>query len=79
MQAFPILAYMPSLPELLVVLVVVLILFGPKKLPGLSRSIGKSIGEFKRGREEAEMELRNLQKEEASETASEQAKTEESP
>ncbi len=60
MQTFATLAYMPSLPELIIVLVVILILFGPKRLPGLSRSVGKSIGEFKRGKEEAESELNKL-------------------
>jgi sec-independent protein translocase protein TatB len=38
--------------ELLVILVVALILFGPRKLPQLSRSLGKSLGEFKRASEE---------------------------
>lgn len=34
--------------ELLVILVVALIFFGPRKLPQLSRQIGKSLAEFKR-------------------------------
>ncbi len=34
--------------ELLVVAVVALILFGPRKLPEIGRTIGKAIGEFKR-------------------------------
>lgn len=38
--------------ELLVILVVALILFGPRKLPQLSRSLGKSLGEFKRASED---------------------------
>ncbi len=38
--------------ELLVILVAALVLFGPRKLPQLSRSLGKSIGEFKRASEE---------------------------
>lgn len=38
--------------ELLVIVVVALILFGPRKLPQLSRSLGKSLGEFKRASEE---------------------------
>lgn len=36
-------------PEILIVLVVVLLLFGAKKLPGLARSIGASAKEFKKG------------------------------
>jgi sec-independent protein translocase protein TatA len=58
---------MPSGPELLVILVVILILFGPKKLPDLSRAIGKSIGEFKRGKKEVDAELRKLDDEEKAE------------
>ena len=38
--------------ELLVILVVALILFGPRKLPHLSRSLGKSLGDFKRASED---------------------------
>ncbi len=34
--------------ELVVILVIALIVFGPRKLPELGRSIGKSLGEFKR-------------------------------
>ena len=39
-------------PELLIILVVVLLLFGASKLPGLARSIGASTKEFKKGVEE---------------------------
>ncbi len=35
--------------ELLVVLVIVLIIFGPKALPKLGKSMGKTIGSFKKG------------------------------
>lgn len=38
--------------EVLLVLVVVLIFFGAKRLPELARSLGKSLGEFKKGRDE---------------------------
>ena len=40
--------------ELIVLLVIVLILFGGKKLPDLARSLGRSMGEFKKGKEEGE-------------------------
>lgn len=38
--------------ELLVILVVALILFGPRRLPQLTRSFAKSLGEFKRASED---------------------------
>jgi TatA/E family protein of Tat protein translocase len=38
--------------ELMVILVLALLLFGPRKLPELGRTIGKSLGEFKRASED---------------------------
>ncbi|MBD0325384.1 MAG: twin-arginine translocase TatA/TatE family subunit [Pyrinomonadaceae bacterium] len=61
--------------ELLVILVVALVLFGPRKLPQLSRSLGKSLGEFKRASEEfkqtweREVALESVEKEHAIEQA----------
>lgn len=40
--------------ELIIVLVIVLLLFGAKKLPELSRALGQSLKEFRKGREEEE-------------------------
>lgn len=60
LMPYSLLAWTPSGPELIIVLVVILILFGPKKLPDLSRAVGKSVGEFKRGRKEVDAELRKL-------------------
>ncbi len=37
-----------GIPEMLILLVVALIVFGPRKLPELGRSLGKSLQEFKR-------------------------------
>ncbi len=39
-------------PELVVIFVVALVVFGPRKLPELGRSLGRSIGEFKRATNE---------------------------
>ena len=36
-------------PELIIILIIVLVLFGGKKIPELTRSIGQSIREFKKG------------------------------
>ncbi|RMF54980.1 twin-arginine translocase TatA/TatE family subunit [Candidatus Woesearchaeota archaeon] len=35
--------------EIIIVLIIILILFGPKKLPQLARSIGESIREYRKG------------------------------
>lgn len=45
---------MPGGQELLIILFVVLLLFGAKKLPELSRALGKSLGEFKKGQQEGD-------------------------
>lgn len=49
-----------GMPELVVILVIALIIFGPRKLPELGRSLGKSIAEFKR----ASNDLKNTLEEE---------------
>ena len=36
-----------GIPELIIVLVILLVIFGPKRLPGLGRSLGSSMKEFK--------------------------------
>jgi sec-independent protein translocase protein TatA len=48
------------MPELIIIFVIALIIFGPRKLPELGRSLGKSINEFKR----ASNELKNTLDEE---------------
>ena len=49
-----------GMPEMLIILVIALIIFGPRKLPELGRSLGKSLAEFKR----ASNELKNTLEEE---------------
>ncbi len=49
------LAFIPGMQghtEIILVIFVILLLFGAKKLPELSRSLGKSLGEFKKGQKE---------------------------
>ena len=43
-----------GLPEILLILLAVIILFGGKKIPELARGLGKSLSEFKKGRNESE-------------------------
>lgn len=43
---------MPQGPELIIILVVILLLFGGAKLPKLARSLGQAQNEFKRGLKE---------------------------
>jgi sec-independent protein translocase protein TatA len=49
-----------GMPELIIIFVIALLIFGPRKLPELGRSLGRSIGEFRR----ASNELRNTLEEE---------------
>jgi TatA/E family protein of Tat protein translocase len=41
-----------GIPELIVIFVIALVVFGPKKLPDLGKALGKGIAEFKRATEE---------------------------
>lgn len=50
-------------PEMIIIGVLILVLFGAKKLPTFARSLGKSMGEFKKARTEFEQELQNAQDE----------------
>jgi len=54
---------MPGMPEILILLVIVVLLFGAKKLPELARGVGKSLGEFKKGRAESESKETNSDQE----------------
>lgn len=49
---------LPGGPELLIILLIAVLLFGANKLPELARSSGQAMGEFKRGRQEIEDELK---------------------
>ena len=52
----------PGGPELLIILGIAVLLFGANKLPALARSSGQALGEFKKGRQEIEDELREAAK-----------------
>jgi sec-independent protein translocase protein TatA len=47
----------PGWPEIMVVMFFVLIFFGAKKLPELARSLGQSMNEFKKAKDEFTREL----------------------
>ena len=49
--------------EMVLVFLIVLLLFGAKKLPQLARGVGKSMGEFKRARDDFEHELTRSEQE----------------
>lgn len=44
-------------PEMVVIFLIILLLFGAKKLPQLARGLGKSMGEFKKAKDEFEHEI----------------------
>ena len=55
--------------EMLIILVVVLIFFGPKRLPDLAKSLGKGIAEFKKASEEVRKGIEDAVKEQSAEEA----------
>lgn len=61
---------MPGGPELIIILFIAILLFGANKLPRLARSTGEAMGEFQKGREKVEQELKEM-RDSAAETGSE--------
>ncbi len=53
---------MPSMPELLVVLAIVVLLFGAKKIPDLAKGMGKGIKDFKKAIKEDDEEPKEIAK-----------------
>ena len=50
-------------PEIMLILVIALIVFGPKKLPELGKSIGRAMAEFKKASEDFQESMRSEMKE----------------
>ncbi|MCX7834371.1 MAG: twin-arginine translocase TatA/TatE family subunit [Ignavibacteria bacterium] len=45
--------------ELIFIIIVILILFGPKKIPELMQSLGKGLREFRKAKEEIQKDINN--------------------
>ena len=60
----------PGLWQILIVVALIAVLFGAKRIPELARSLGKAKGEFKKGLQEGE---KDLAAEDAAETAGKDA------
>lgn len=66
----------PSMPELLIILAIVVLLFGAKKIPDLAKGVGKGIKSFKNEMKEDEVSAQKEEEkieEKKEETASTQA------
>jgi sec-independent protein translocase protein TatA len=59
---------MPSMPELLIVLAIVVLLFGAKKIPDLAKGMGKGIKDFKKAIKEDEEEPKEIAKNDTEES-----------
>ena len=66
-----------GVPELLIILVVVLLVFGPKRLPEMAKGIGQSVREFRKGIRDMKEDIDR--DDEPAQTAPKQAKVVESP
>lgn len=62
-------------PELWVILIIVLILFGGKKIPELLRGVGKGVGELQKGLEEGKKSMQDTIEAEKEKAASKPADT----
>ncbi|KZN23681.1 preprotein translocase subunit TatA [Haladaptatus sp. R4] len=60
-EMIPLFGPIPGGAELVVILLIAVLLFGANKIPELARSTGEAMGEFKKGREEVEQELQDMQ------------------
>jgi TatA/E family protein of Tat protein translocase len=72
-----------GMPELIIIFVIALIIFGPRKLPDLGKSLGRSLAEFKRASNELrhtlEDEIRVEETRQSSDEEARQSPAEETP
>ena len=57
-------------PEMVVIFLIILLLFGAKKLPGLARGLGKSMGEIRKAKDEFEHEIHRAHDDEVNQETS---------
>tara|TARA_B100001013_G_C24191517_1_gene277636 strand:- start:23 stop:277 length:255 start_codon:yes stop_codon:yes gene_type:complete len=67
---------MPGIPEMMIIMVVILVLFGGKQIPNLMRNLGKGATEFKRGLKEPDRGPEPEPDEEPEDSAGESAEKE---
>ncbi len=72
----PIPLFGPVGPEMIIILLVLVLLFGANKIPKLARSTGQAMGEFKKGREEIEDELKGMNDPDAGSTSTDEPESE---
>ncbi len=65
-----------GMPELIIGLVVILLLFGAKRVPELARGLGSGVREFKKGTQEGEVENKKKEEEQKKEEQLEASKSE---
>lgn len=66
-----------GMPQILIILAIALIIFGPQKLPELARTLGKALADFKRAANDFKSSIEEeAQNEEARETALKEAEKE---
>ena len=67
-----------GMPELIIILVIALIIFGPRKLPELGKSLGRSLNEFKKASTDLQNTLEQEIKIEEQKEAADKFKVDES-
>jgi sec-independent protein translocase protein TatA len=61
---YSVFALMPGTTEWIIILAIVVLLFGAKKIPDLARGLGKSVSEFKKAKNEFDKEAQKAEKDE---------------